>query len=876
MTGETPVQQSGKSNLICPNNLRRYFAWLSNIFLPFFLLTSLTFCTNAVAAASGANPLKPSDVTAQARAGESVYYQSRGPVTMRRLPDGSEILTATGGVYISQQLKDGVFVELRALNAVIFFAVEQATNEPAARAETEVKMPEPNQPVAPSALEKLGQYVQGVYLEGDVVLQTNLKSLGSEYKIKAARIYYDFNRQSALILDGVISILLPDPALPFYVRAQQIQQLSLGRFSARDIKLSNDEFNQPHVCLGARQVDITARNEKGAVPASMKDVTGFSYDMRDVTVDLDSLPVFWWPWAQGNTSKADIPLESLHVGSSSEFGTTFESEWNLPWLLGLPQPAGVDSVLHIDEFSSRGPGGGIDLDYTSQYYFGELETYLLGDSGEDRLGRFSSRRNLEPAEETRGRATWRHRQYFPYDWQGNFEISYLSDPYFLESWRERQFDTDKEQETAIYFKQQRDNWAFDFLNKFHLNDFDYTTTELPTAGFHLAGQDLFDLFTYYHDGYISHLRERAGPREVPDFSSQPQPSILPDNIDQDDYAFGLSRHELTLPLHFGPLNVMPTGIGTIVFDESRYTDTIFPDPRYGRDRQDNCFIQGAGGLRVNTSVWHVDNNIHSRLWDVDTIRHIVTPQFSVFAVDSNLEDIPSRDVFNFALQHRWQTKRGLEGNKYSTDWFRLNTSVTLVDHDVDDFALPNKFFFSSPEPQFTNPGIINADFANLSLARRELINQNLADHADADWTWLISETTVHSGYINYNIHDGVLSETNMDIALQRTPRLGLFFGHRFLHDGDPFNMRNANFLTAGATYKLNRKYTIALAHQQDIQVGATAYTRFTVIRKFIHWYGALSLGHDATRGTTSLMVSFWPEGLDRIAFGTRRFTRLAP
>jgi len=412
-------------------------------------------------------------------------------------------------------------------------------------------------------------------------------------------------------------------------------------------------------------------------------------------------------------------------------------------------------------------------------------------------------------------------------------------------------------------------------------------TELPTAGFHVAGQDIFRLLTYHHDGYVSLLRERAGERDVPGITAWPIDSILPEGISQEDFAFALSRHELSLPLHIGPYHFAPTVIGTYVHDESRFYDSVLADPRYDTRPGRKDFVQGAAGFRAGTQLWHVDNSVHSRLWDLDRLRHIVIPEVSAFWIDTNLEQAPRHDVFNFALRQRWQTMRGRQGQKRSVDFLRLNTSVTLVTNDVEDATLPGKFLFSRPEWQFDPSPIINHDLANLNLARREQLNQNLSDHADADWAWLISETTAFTGAFNYNIRQGAISQANTDLVVQRSPRTRYSVGYRFLQNGDPFveedlknsifsTFQDAHVLSASAGYRINRKYTVAVSHQYDIAQAAASYTRATVIRKFVHWFGAFSVSYDATRKGLSFMVSFWPEGYDKFAIGSRRFTRLAP
>ncbi|KPK75069.1 MAG: hypothetical protein AMJ79_12575 [Phycisphaerae bacterium SM23_30] len=767
-------------------------------------------------------------------------------------PDGSRVVTYTGGVLVIQRRPaEETILTLKAQNAVAFLPASR----PIGGGQGRVR--DPNQ----TEMERLSEAVSGIYLEGDVVMETGDFGIGERgnFRFTAEKLYYDFVHQRALGLDGVLRLELPDPAIPFYVRAQRIRQLSEYYFRAEELKLSNDEFYQPHVWLGASRADIAAVDAAGGVPSRLSEIDHYRFDLRDVTANLEDLPVFYWPQVKGDNVGVDAPLSSVRTGYSSIWGLSFESEWDLASLFGLPQPPGYDSVLRIDEFTKRGPAGGVELDYTHDFYRGNLRSYIVDDKGEDRLGRYDLRHDIEPTRPLRGRARWQHRQFLPLDWQGTVEISYLSDPTFLESWEEREFDTDKEQETLIYLKQQRDQWAFDFLSKWSLNDFEYTMKELPTAGFHVAGQDLFDIFTYYHNGFVSRVSERAGDREVPGLSGSYEPWALPYFTDQRDHAFAVSRHELSLPIHLWGFNIAPTVIGTYVYDDAAAADS---------------FVQGAGGVRASTQFHRIDNSVKSRLWDLDRVRHIIVPEVSAFWVDSDQTETEPYDVFNFSVRQRWQTKRGAEGAKRSVDFLRFNAQVTLVGPDEDDVGFPNKFFFSAPEPQFGMQPFMNADFMNLGLARRERINQSLASHTTCDWSWLISDTTAFLGGVNYNMNDGVVSQAYSSLAVQRGGRTSYYIGDFYLRDADAFRDTDGHFLTAGLSYRLNRKYSFSLAHQFDVERTVDTHTQLALVREFPHWFGAFVVNLDPARDRYSFSVSFWPAGYDKIALGARRFARL--
>ncbi len=789
--------------------------------------------------------------------------QFSGKFSSKPQPDGSDIFVYTGGLSAIQKFPaENALLEFNAQSAVVFYSQKELIKQLRSTGKSPKDV-------------NANEYPIGVYLEGDVVLRLDRitmddGTMATDNTINAQQVYYDFVNKNALILDGKLRLNATENQVPIYLRAKRIRQWNLNTFTADEVMFSNDEFAQPNVWLGVNRVQVISQKPQIMADGTQKPGE-IKFNLQNITMNLGHLPFFWWPWASGTSSNATSPMQSLNVGNNSELGVTLESEWDLPWLLGIDKsydqqenkfsPESSKTSLHLDGYTKRGPGIGIESQYQSPVNFGSFRSYLLHDDGLDRLGKFKSRRNLQPPHDFRGRARWQHRQYLPYHWQGTFEVGYQSDRNFLESWEEREFDREKKPETSVYFKQQQDNWAFDYLNKFQLNNFDYTKTELPRVGFHIAGQDFFELFTYQHDGYITRIAERAGDVMVPGYSGVPEPSVLPNQLDQRNFVFANSRHEISLPLHLGMVNFAPTGIVTYVYDDSA---------------TQNSFVQGAVGFRASSKLWHVNNTAQSRLFDIDRIRHIIEPEINAFWTESEMDEIDQQDRYNFMIRQRWQTMRGPQGNKRSVDFLRLDTGVTLVTHDHDNVDLPGRFYATKPETLLDHAAMLNDDLANLGLARREQINRSVYDHATGELDWQISDTTLFTGAANYNLHDSQLSQANAAFAVMRSPRTRYYIGYRYLRNADIFRQHNGHHLTNGISYQMNRKYTVAFSQQYDIEQTAASYSRTTLIRKSPHWFTAFSVGYDATRNSTSFMISFWPEGFEQSSLGNQRFSRLQP
>jgi hypothetical protein len=85
------------------------------------------------------------------------------------------------------------------------------------------------------------------------------------------------------------------------------------------------------------------------------------------------------------------------------------------------------------------------------------------------------------------------------------------------------------------------------------------------------------------------------------------------------------------------------------------------------DDEDEVFL-GEVGLRASTMFWKEDPTVHSRLWDLNGIRHIVTPYAEAIMYEASDDVVEMRDVIHLGVSQRWQTHRGSEENQRSLDW----------------------------------------------------------------------------------------------------------------------------------------------------------------------------------------------------------------
>ena len=749
--------------------------------------------------------------------------------------DTEKIGTVLGRFYLSQKQDDkGGLLELQADNAVIFLSAE--------------KQPENNGKSGPK--DTLTS-MQAIYMSGDVLITNGQRT------IRADEIYYDFERKKAIALNAVMRNFDTTEGIPIYLRAAKLRQTAENEFAADDITLTTSEFYLPQISFNASNITVTdttpADQQQGRTSKS-------SYDaqMHDVRLKMYDKTFFYWPFMRSNLQRPDLPIKSVRIGNDNIYGTSIETQWYLARLLGLQEPEGTDSTLAMDYYSKRGFGGGISTEYTGDDYFGKLLGYMIKDTGEDRLGRISSRRNLEAERELRGRFHWRHRQFLPYNWQLTAEASYMSDKNFLESFYRSEFYTGKRQETLIYLKRIEDNWGLSLLGKVRINDFKNELEELPSSEFHWTGQSFFDdKLTFYSDTQVSRFRQLYE-------SSYINPGS------EEYFSFATTRNEVDMPITAGKAKVVPFVAATGAYEDGsgfyRELDGSIAE------EQENVWI-GEAGIRASAQpYWKVYPNVKSELWDLNQMRHIITPYLTAVAYTQNESVFEQRDTLNVGISQRLQTKRGLDEKQRSVDWMRLDMNVTWVNNTGDDSAGPDKFIWNKPF-------IPTINTVSRLIPQQDRRSSNIfgprRNYFGADYSWLLSDTTAVLSDMNYDMQSGVVQQFNAGLSHLRWPNLQYYIGSRYLRRLDNgYGEYGSNAFTFAITYVLDPRYTVVYSQQIDFDFGELVRSDITLIRQYHRLYWGLTFSADESLDRQSISFSLWPQGVPGLAFGESKYTGL--
>ncbi|MHC4110023.1 MAG: LPS assembly protein LptD [Planctomycetota bacterium] len=745
---------------------------------------------------------------------------------------GEDVVTLIGRIYLWQKQKEeGDLLEFQADNAVIWYVEKPESGGREAAPENVV-----------------GENIKAVYLSGDVVMTSGQQTIQTE------EIFYDFEQNKALAKKAVMRSFDVKRGIPIYVRAEELRQLAKNKFALENITLTTSEFYLPQISFKASSVIITDTTSIDEQKGKVSD-RSFDAQMRDARFKVGDRTIFSWPFIRSNLQRPDTPIKSVRVGHDNVWGTSVETRWHMSRLLGLREDEGTDSTLALDYYGKRGFGSGAEINYAKEDYFGRILGYLINDHGEDRLGRHSTRRDLEPPRELRGRFLWQHRHFLPHNWQLTSEVSYASDDNFIEGFYRSEFNVGKEQETLVHLKRIEDNWGLAFLGKARINNFWDKLEELPSAEFHWTGQSLFDdKLTLYSDTQVSRFRQRLA-------------SDSTSTVSEEFFTFMSERAELDMPMRWGFAKVVPFVAGTVGYEDGRGYRTDIDGGAGGRE--DNIWIGEAGARVFPLPMWKVYPEVESRLWDLDGLRHIIKPSVTAVGYTESDSVAEQRDILNVGISQRLQTKRGPADKQRTVDWMRLDMDVTWLDSTGDSSAGADRFIWN-------NPFIPLVNRFSTAVPPQDRRSSDVfgprRNYFGADYIWRVSDTTAVLSDLNYDIQSGVVQQLNVGFSRLRWPNLSYYIGSRYLKRIDNgLGEEGSNAFIFSASYVLDPRYTVVFSQQYDFDYGANIRSEITLIRRYHRLRYGITLRVDESMDRKSIVFSVWPEGLQELGFGPKRY-----
>jgi hypothetical protein len=600
---------------------------------------------------------------------------------------------------------------------------------------------------------------------------------------------------------------------------------------------------------------------------------------------LGEVPVFYWPFLATDLTDPSFYIRRVRVKNDSVFGTQLLTDWDAYQLLGIrDKPEGTDWDISLDYLGDRGFGHGTTFKYGRDDLFGLsgpasglIDFWGIEDRELDNLGRL--RRNLTHDKNYRNRLFWQHRQLLAGDYQLSAEVGWISDRNFLEQYYEREWDELKDQTTGIELKRTRDNISWSVAADKRLNKFFTQTEWLPRADHFWLGESLWgDRLTWYEHSSVGYARFRTA--SVPeDAGDRSLFSFLPWEVD-DTLPTGnplsvagervTTRHEIDLPLQFGHFKLVPYALGEAA--------------HWGEDRQGDDLqrIYGQAGLRASVPLWKINPEVENELLNVHGLAHKIVFDAELAYTDSSrdLNDLPLYDPLDddsveafrrrytqttfggavplrfderfyalrtgmagwvtapsaeiaddllavrMGMRHRWQTKRGMPGQRRTVDWVTFDVHATwFPDDDRDNF--------------------------NRALG--------LVDY-DARWHVGDRLTLLSSGAFDF--FDSGQRLVNVGGFLTRPPRGSLYLGLHLL-DG-PFT---SSIVSMSYTYRMSPKWVSAFGMSVDLSGDGNIGQNFAITRVGESFLVTAGVTVDASRDSVGVNLAIEPRFLPMSRLG---------
>ena len=713
--------------------------------------------------------------------------------------------------------------------------------------------------------------VVGIYLEDDVT------ATDGRYTVRSKAIYYNVRTNQALMVDALLrTYARAAGGKPIYARAAEMRQLSSDQWQARQAIVSTSSFFVPQLAIGLERVTITRRPGSTDDPdAAMTWVEG-----DDLTVRAGGVPFFYWPEF---SARADaIPFRSLKLGYDEDYGAEIGTEWDLFSLLGMDPVGDTDGELVADVFTERGAGAGIEIRSSSRDYDLDLKAYGLYDAGGEDLTSAGVTKQIDAG--GRGEIQSALAMQLSSDLEFRANLAWLSDPTFASAWERKDFDTRSEYMTGALLDHRDANSQLTLEANYSLIPFiannylmasrPYYVDKMPELAYRRYADSMFEDSITWTSEYSAAYMRQSVTNGTPDSLGVPNAAFATTNPNQDisqlyygqagytsDFVTRFdTRQEMSLPLDYGPTNIVP-------YMSGRFT-SYFSDKfnRYNPDAERNRFF-GSIGLKANTTFMQVHNDVRSELLDIDRLRHVIRPYVHTWfgadtlnegglpIYDQEVEAISAGTAVRMGLRQTLQTKRGGPGRNSSVDWIDLDVGAMLND-STDVYTLADARtpwnYAQSPTPTWVD-------------WRPEL--SQWGSHLYGNLEWALSDTFTIGGSAIYLVkpttglfleEDGTLNVEEYDdlmhgsfgFQVQHTPVMSTYLEYRYIKPGQ------TELLEGGLAYEVGRRYVLGVTPQYDLRANDIRAVNAILTRTFTDFDLQFEGGYDVIRDSPTFSLRF--------------------
>lgn len=597
-------------------------------------------------------------------------------------------------------------------------------------------------------------------------------------------------------------------------------------YVGEDAGITTHDYQDPNYWIRARETTVYPGNK---------------VVFRDMKFYAGETPVFWLPYL---AQPLDAELGYHFIpGARSNWGAFLLNTYGImlgggddgffsdaagdPWLL---------SRWHFDLRSQRGAAVGFDLVDTRlednpamtglQFYYG----YDLDPT--------NTRSGLPRGPVNADRWRLDLHQSFPLEFGDDaeyllrFNVSKLSDRYFLEDFDPETFSINPEPDNTVGIFRRDESSLLGLYARLPLNEFHQVASRLPELFFDQAKGPLFGtpilhqgyssigayretLADYIENGiYANLLSLPAGDPGIPALAARLQPN---------GYQRFHTYHEFSLPTNLGGwLNIVPrAGIGY-----TNYWDVENPG-----DSIDRTHLHA--GVEASMKFSRVYPDIKNRKFGVDGLLHVFQPyaNYSYLATDDLPPTFPMVDRLTFSTRPRPLSAGAFTAIDSLRDWNILrmgfrNRLVTKRDGRNHEWLFMDTYmdaFIQDPE--------FNRNYSNL--------------YNDLYWNplpWLRFGLETQ-----FPVIDGGSGFNEINTSVSYMPNENVEFSLRYrMLDNHP-RLLDSNRIDFRAYARLNEDWGVGMLQMWELDDGTLEVQQYTLHRDFDNWVMGIGFTHRDNR-----------------------------
>jgi LPS-assembly protein len=519
----------------------------------------------------------------------------------------------------------------------------------------------------------------------DVIATGNVRIYRDGRLVTAERAVYNLETKD------IVSASVRGETLPFVFSGASFQNIAGSNgYLVKDGLFTTSDAANPDWSMRARRVRIYPNDR---------------VVLRDVRLYVGNTPVMWFPYVYQSLNRQNA--FTLTPGYSSTWGAYVLTNYTFP----ISETMG--GTLRLDLRSERGFALGFDTEWesgTHKQNWGRFQSYVLDDL-DPGLNRTSLIR--EPIDSGRYRVSFQAKQYLTDDIYATVDVNLLSDERMLQDFYEGDFRENPQPDNMVALTKLGEDYAVTLMARKQLNEFFDGTERVPEIALDITRQPLFGSGIFY-EGETSAGRYNRNFGEGSPFE------------DFDSTRLDTFHQFLYPKTYMGWLSVVPRlGIrGTWYSDsgslqpvEEFSTVTLADGTKQELRRVTNRLVEEGsvfrpvfnGGLEVSFKASKAYEQVQSRIWGLDGLRHIIQPYINYsfvytteegrnllqfdriqrstqlppidFPAFNMIDSIDDWNILRLGLRNRLQTRR----DNATFNWLELN-SFFDIRFDQADFG----------------------------------------------------------------------------------------------------------------------------------------------------------------------------------------------